>query len=456
LSGKINICERGRTATINPMVTCQPFGAMWAVLGVDNGIPLVHGSQGCSSFVRYHMARHFREPIEIAVSSLHEAAAVFGGGKNVKLGIKNVAQRYKPDLIGITTTCSSEIIGDDILGFVDTANNDITDIKLVPISTPSFKSDFYGGYNVAVDSIVKTITLPSDDVNDSVNIIPGLLNPGDVSELKHILNSLNVDFTMLTDISKSFNSPLDHTLGYSGLGSGVSVTEIENASSANASISITKYASDAATSLESSHDVKAVNDSLPPIGIKGTDEFLRNIKTVTGCDIGDDALYERGLLLDSLADAAARYLADRNVIIIGDPSIVTGLSRFVCELGMVPKMVCTGSGEDSFTSDIEFIAKEAKLDVPIDVYPESDMRIVENYVKDNVDDIDIILGSSDARFINYDTGIPLVRTNFPIYDRVGYTNKAIVGYRGAQRVLELITNEVLAKYYTKEHWKLQQ
>ena len=121
----INVMEKDRNVIINPLKTCQPFGAMFAVTGINKGFPIVHGSQGCSKFVRYGFARHFREPSEIAVTSLHEDAVVFGGRNNLVKGIENLAVRFKPDLIGVITTCSSEIIGDDVFGFADTARENI-------------------------------------------------------------------------------------------------------------------------------------------------------------------------------------------------------------------------------------------------------------------------------------------------------------------------------------------
>ena len=121
----VNIIEKERNAIINPLKTCQPLGAMYADTGIRRGVPLVHGSQGCSTFVRYSLSRHFREPSEIAVTSLHEDAAVFGGRRNLVEGLQNVAIRLKPDLIGVITTCSSEIIGDDIVGFIRTAKDEL-------------------------------------------------------------------------------------------------------------------------------------------------------------------------------------------------------------------------------------------------------------------------------------------------------------------------------------------
>jgi nitrogenase molybdenum-iron protein beta chain len=464
---RVNVLNRERNLIINPLKTCQPLGAMYAVMGVRRGIPLVHGSQGCSSFVRYHLARHFREPVEIAVSSLHEAAAVFGGRKNINAGIKNIAMRYRPSLIGTITTCSSEIIGDDVFGFVDTATKELKEMseeneeyksigetKVVPIPTPSFVGTHFSGYGVAVNSIIQTVTQASDDNNNKINIIPGLLNPGDVKELKYILKLLSVDYTMLTDVSDTFDAPIRPSKQEAPFfpKGGVTVEEIENASAASATISIAKYAKLGAETLQSSHNVPAVTDDLPPIGVKGTDQFLRNVQTATDCEISEDILNERGLLIDTMADVSARYLFDRKVAIFGDPALVTGLARFVTELGMNPVMVCTGSDEKSFPTDMEIVAKEAKID--IDVLVEQDLRAVETYVKEN--EVDVLMGSSDARFINYETKIPLVRFGYPVYDRVGYHSQPIVGYRGAKRIAELITNEILERYYDPKHWKLQQ
>ena len=35
----VNIIERDRNVVINPLETCQPLGAMFAVTGINKGIP---------------------------------------------------------------------------------------------------------------------------------------------------------------------------------------------------------------------------------------------------------------------------------------------------------------------------------------------------------------------------------------------------------------------------------
>ena len=66
------VINKERAGIINPMYDCQPAGAQYAGIGVKDCIPLVHGGQGCSMFVRLLFAQHFKENFDIASTSLHE------------------------------------------------------------------------------------------------------------------------------------------------------------------------------------------------------------------------------------------------------------------------------------------------------------------------------------------------------------------------------------------------
>lgn len=458
----INLIEKERSAIINPMKTCQPLGAMYAVTGISRAMPLVHGSQGCSSFVRYTLSRHFREPSEIAVTSLHEDAAVFGGRRNLVEGIQNVAIRMKPSMIGVITTCSSEIIGDDVIGFIGAAKKALNEklgeekvekMKIVPISTPSFVETHLKGYDNAIKALADHVA-EAGEPNEKVNIIPGMVNPGDVREIKHILNLMDVEGIVLTDISDPFDSPLrpsatEYKPFYPK--GGTTVDEIVDSANSLGTLSLCKYAGSAALSLEKKFKVPAELGPIP-IGIQNTDQMLRNLKKLTGADIPDNLLDERGLLIDSMADLAGRYLHGRTVGIYGDPEITAGMARFVGELGMEPKMVITGSKSTEFVKDIEKVGKETGVE--IDTMVDQDLRTMEVYLKENP--VDLLIGSSDARLIAKEQNIPLVRVGFPVFDRVGYHRKPIVGYNGGLHLIDLITNTVLEHYYEDEHWKLQQ
>ena len=71
--------KKERAGVINPIFTCQPAGAQYASIGIEDCIGIVHGGQGCVMFVRLLFAQHFKDNFLLASSSLHEDAAVLGG-----------------------------------------------------------------------------------------------------------------------------------------------------------------------------------------------------------------------------------------------------------------------------------------------------------------------------------------------------------------------------------------
>ena len=108
-----DVVER-KALTVNPAKTCQPIGAMYAALGIHRCLPHSHGSQGCCSYHRSTLTRHYKEPVMAATSSFTEGSSVFGGQSNLLQAINNIFTVYEPDVIAVHTTCLSETIGDDI------------------------------------------------------------------------------------------------------------------------------------------------------------------------------------------------------------------------------------------------------------------------------------------------------------------------------------------------------
>ena len=74
-------------STTNACKLCKPLGACLAFRGIEGAVPMLHGSQGCATYMRRYIISHFREPMDIASSSLGEKHAVYGGGQNLKQGL---------------------------------------------------------------------------------------------------------------------------------------------------------------------------------------------------------------------------------------------------------------------------------------------------------------------------------------------------------------------------------
>src|SRR6266567_4260541 len=107
-----------KACTVNPLKMSQPIGAALAFMGVDGAMPLLHGSQGCTSFGLLLFVRHFREAIPMQTTAMSEVNTVLGGFDNVEQAVLTIAARTKPALIGICSTGVTEVKGDDIGGYI--------------------------------------------------------------------------------------------------------------------------------------------------------------------------------------------------------------------------------------------------------------------------------------------------------------------------------------------------
>src|SRR5690242_729146 len=125
---------------INPAHACQPLGAELAAHGFEGTLPFVHGSQGCASYYRSTLNRHFREPAPAVSDAMTEDGAVFGGQANLHEALENAHALYAPKMIAIFTSCMPEIIGDDLGAFIKNARNKTLIPKELPLAyanTPS-------------------------------------------------------------------------------------------------------------------------------------------------------------------------------------------------------------------------------------------------------------------------------------------------------------------------------
>ena len=59
------------------------------------------------------------------------------------------------------------------------------------------------------------------------------------------------------------------------------------------------------------------------------------------------------------------------------------------------------------------------------------------------DPVDLLIGNSYAKFLWRDTGTPLLRIGFPLFDRHHLHRYPIIGYQGALNIVTKIVNTVL-------------
>lgn len=453
--------EKDRTGVINPIFTCQPAGAQYVSIGVKDCIGLVHGGQGCVMFVRLIFSQHFKESFELASSSLHEDGAVFGALNRVEEGVDVLLMRY-PDvkIIPIISTCSTEVIGDDIDGVVRKLNNGLLkekyagrEVHLIPIHTPSFKGSQVSGYDVAVEAFVKHFA-KKGEASEKINLITGWVNPGDVKTLKHLLSEMNVEANVLFE-TETFDSPLvpsENTVSHGE----TTIEELTDTANAVGTIALNRYeGGKAAQYLESEFQVPAVIGPTP-IGIRNTDIFLKNLSKMTGKPIPKSLVYERGIALDTLTDLTHMFFAGKRVAIYGNPDLVVGLAEFCLDLEMKPVLLLLGDDNKTYINDPRIKELQEKVDFDMEVVLNADLWELEDRIKNKGLELDLIMGHSKGRFVAIENNIPMLRVGFPVFDRAGYFRHPVVGYEGATWLAEEMANVIFTdmEYKKNKEWIL--
>jgi nitrogenase molybdenum-iron protein beta chain len=453
--------QRERPGIINPIFTCQPCGAQYVSIGIKDCIAIVHGGQGCVMFVRMLFAQHFKDSFEIASSSVHEGGAVFGALNRVEEAVDVLLMRYPHvKVVPIITTCSTEVIGDDIDGLIRKLNKGLLkekyadrEVYLIPIHAPSFKGSMVSGYDVAMHDIVKAFA-KKDKPNGKLNLITGWVNPGDVTALKHLLSEMDVDATVLFEI-ESFDSPL--MPDKSGVSHGsTTVEDLTGTADALGTIALNKYeGGKAAEYLEKKYNVPAIIGPTP-IGIRNTDTFLQNVKKMTGKPIPESLVRERGIAIDALTDLAHMFFADKKVAIYGNPDLVIGLAEFCLDLEMKPVVLLLGDDNTAYQNDPRIKAFQEKVDFDMQIIMNADLWELERRIKDKEVELDLILGHSKGRWTAIDNNIPMVRVGFPTFDRAGLYRHPVVGYAGSIWLAEQMANTLFTdmEYKKNKEWIL--
>jgi len=427
------------TSTVNPCKMCQPIGACFAFKGLEGGMLLTHGSQGCSTYFRRYMGSHFNEPMDVASSALSEKSAVYGGEENLKVGISNVIKKYNPKVLGIATTCLTETIGDDVNMIVKEIPKYV-DCELIPVSTPSFTGTHVDGFHRSCKSIAQNFVEPSEK-HDGINIFLNLISPADIRNIRGIMEAMGVRHTLFPDYSDTLDGGRSKEFHKIPIG-GTPLPKVKNMSGAKASIEFGTTIGKAFSGAEFLREkYEVLNVSTPiPIGLKNTDRFIGIIEDITGRKLPPELEKTRQRFLDAAVDGH-KYLYEKRVSLYADPDMLIPLTNFCLEIGLKPVVIATGT----YVENLESLVLE------MDNLPEEKPAILNGVDFSEIEEVtkkreaEIIIGNSKGAHIARKMSIPLVRIGFPIHDQFGGGRILHVGYDGALQLIDRIINALIDK-----------
>lgn len=425
--------------TRNSCALCSPLGATIAFAGIERGMTILHGSQGCATYIRRYVISHFREPLDVASSSFTEESAVFGGADQLRLALANLVGEYRPAFVGVATTCLAETIGEDAawarksLGL--DASGAWTDLSVEPliaaVSTPSYRGSHIEGFRAALRALTKAAVLrgaasrvpgPRRAYTErSVAVFPAMLSPADIRSLRSDIESFGLEAIFATDYSDTLDGGpwVQHRLLPAG---GTPVADLARMRGSRAALELgseLRPELSAAAYLEEAGGVPRVALGLP-VGIRATDALMAALGEISGRRMPARLAADRSRLLDSYVDAH-KLVFGRKALLYGDIDFVEAIAAFLLEIGMIP-VFPEGEGRDFYQ------AESAARGSAADGEP-----------------VDLVIGNGKGYKTAVRLGASMVRLGFPIHDRFGGQRVCVLGYGGSQELFDRIVNALIER-----------
>ena len=430
-------------STTNACKLCTPLGACLAFKGIEGAVPYLHGSQGCATYMRRYIISHYNEPIDIASSSLSEKHAVYGGGPNLKLGLTNVAAKYRPQLIGIATTCLTETIGDDVRMYLHQYAEDTKGSvglpTLVHVATPSYAGTHMEGFHAAIRAVVAQLS-EGGPLTGAINLLPGFVSSADYRLLRQIMADFGLDGSMLPDLSETMDGPALVT--YEKIqGGGTPLAAIRAMGRSRATIEFgPTLAATGGTVLAEKFGVPHHRLGMP-VGIRETDAFFHLLEELSGRPTPEKYAKERGRLVDAYVDGH-KYVFGKRAVVYGEEDLVVGLCSFLAEIGIRPVLCASGGTSGKLEQAIAAVTADTLPEQP-QVFEGMDFFEISEMAQQL--EPDLVVGHSKGYPLARKLHVPLIRVGFPVHDRIGGQRLLHLGYAGAQQLFDTVTSAMIQK-----------
>jgi nitrogenase molybdenum-iron protein NifN len=432
---KVSVSKKA--CSVNPLKMSQPIGGTLAFMGLRGAMPLLHGSQGCTSFGLVLFTRHFKEAIPMQTTAMSEVATVLGGYENVEQAVLNIFNRAKPEIIGICSTGVTETKGDDVDGYIKLIRQKhaaVANLPIVYVSTPDFKDAFQDGWAKTVTRIVETIVeAPKSSARrdpSRINVLPGChLTPGDLDELRTIFEDFGLEPTFLPDLAGSLDGHIPDDFTPTTIG-GVGVEEISTMGQCGWTIAIGAQMRAAAEALQKKTGVPfRLFERL--CGLEANDELMGFLTEISGRPAPMKYRRQRGQLVDAMLDGHF-HIGGRKLAVGAEPDLLNEIGGLLTEMGARLLVAVT-------TTQSPVLERLPTEEVLI-----GDLEDLETLAK--AKECDLMVTHSHGRMAASRLKIPFFRMGIPMFDRLGGGHQLMVGYRGARDVIFDICNLVMADH----------
>lgn len=424
-----------------PAFSCGLAGGFLASLGFDGGSFLVHGSSGCAFGMRYGLAQHWKSFIPCPVTGLHERDVIFGGTNLLRKGIERIEKIHESDILFILTSCSAEIIGDD-LEEIALETSEKYNKKVIVIEVGGATGKLIDGYNEFLYKVIKdfqekyledseeeAIDTDSHEQKyiDIIGIIPlyDMFFRGNMTELKRLVEKMGVR------VNSFFCGECN-------------VETTQNMMHSDLAVSLSNNIGKKALSrLKKFSGVRTKHFQVAPIGYKYTKLLLRSIAETLELDM---EMLER-MLEEEEAEARKKMLrgfdfskvmfTSARVAIIGETSLVLGLANFLLnELGIRSAMFAfLNEVTDEEMEELNLILNGRNNHAKVLV--EQDNYLIRKTLLETRPNL--IFGRSIDRLAELENAVHIT-WQFPATNRLVVYDKPYFGFNGVVSIVDDIIN----------------
>lgn len=379
---------------------CKLLGAHQALSGIKDAVVLLHSVVGCNfGSMAFHFSSCHMTDVRQTCTVINDSDVVFSGEDSLKRALSNVVELYDPSVIFLVTGCVSDIIQDDIQS-VARGFQERTGLHVIPIEAAGYRGDFSNGFDQALMTLIDEMTPQARSPFPTINVLGfGADDPRLYADLQG-LESLLAGKVRLGTVFSS-----------------CTMEEIRQAPQAGLNL-VFGRGLPLAQEMERRFGIPyACLDY--PCGLTGAKELWRCLEAFFDLDYS----------------AETQKFSDRTAE--GASPVFSYLQALY---GMPAAVLAAGARARGMAS---FLSRELGMEVELAFQREDARNIEDVYDQIRRSEAAVLFGSSFEQEIADQMGIPLLRFDYPVFDRVCLTNRPYIGAEGTLCLIEDMLNEVM-------------
>ncbi|WP_413733392.1 nitrogenase iron-molybdenum cofactor biosynthesis protein NifN [Sodalis sp. RH21] len=410
----------------SPIKSGQPLGAILAAMGLEHCIPLVHGAQGCSAFAKVFFIQHFHEPVPLQSTAMEPITTIMGADDNILAALETLCERNTPRIIVLLSTGLSEAQGSDLgraVTLFRESHPKHRQVGILTVSTPDFYGSMENGYAALLESVVQQWVPPEPPPGirtKRVNIfLSHMFTPGDQELLRSYVEAFGLQAVIVPDLTQSMDGHLAAG-DYSSLTQGGTALRLmEQLGQSAASFVIGVSLQRVAALIEPRG--RGICVRLPHLmTLSQMDEFILRLRQISGREVPAWIDRQRGQLLDAMIDCHGDLQGGR-MAIAAEADLLRGWTDFALSQGI------------DVAHAVAPVNQPGLAELSVDTVTIGDLEDLADLLAQRP--ADMILANSHAAGLAQRLHLPLVRTGFPIYDRLGEFRRTRQGYAGIRDTL---------------------